>query len=69
MDPLMRMFIVGLSVPVVVTAIVALAVWPTSLAQWLIVVATPFVTSTLVAMVYAYRSRGALPQSRSGRRA
>lgn len=52
------MFIVGLTVPLAATAAVALAVWPGSLLEWLIVAATPFVTSAVVAMVYAYRSRG-----------
>jgi hypothetical protein len=64
----MRMFIVGLSIPTVVTGIVMLAVGPASLAQWLIVAATPFATSAVVAMVYAYRSRGPLPQDRPARR-
>ena len=58
MDRLDRMFIVGLSVPLAATAVVALALWPDSLLEWLAVAATPFVTSAIVAMVYAYRSRG-----------
>ncbi|WP_176742628.1 hypothetical protein [Streptomyces sp. LUP47B] len=57
MDPMKRMFVVGLTVPAAVTGIVVLAVWPNSLMQWLIVAATPFVTSSAVAMAYAYRSR------------
>lgn len=68
MDPHMRMFIVGLSVPAAATAIVALSIRPASLAQWAIIAATPFATSAVVAMVYAYRSRGASPEVRSGRR-
>ncbi|GAA2929989.1 hypothetical protein [Streptomyces enissocaesilis] len=58
MDRHMRMFIVGLTVPLVAFAAIALIVRPDSLLQWLTVGATPFVASAVVAMVYAYRSRG-----------
>lgn len=52
-----RMFIIGLSVPAAATVIVALALRPDSLPQWLAVAATPFIASTVLALVYAYQSR------------
>lgn len=68
MDSSMRMFVVGLSVPLAATAVVALTLWPDSLMQWLAVAATPFVTSASVAMVYAYRNRGPVSMPTTSRR-
>lgn len=57
MDPMKRMFLVGLTVPFAAAGVVALVVRPESLLQWLAVAGTVPVVSAAVAMVYAWRSR------------
>jgi hypothetical protein len=57
MDRLTRMFLIGLTVPFVAFAVVALAVRPDTLLQWVAVAATIPVVSAAVAMAYAYRAR------------
>ena len=66
MDPMKRMFLVGLTVPFAAAGMVALALRPDSLLQWLLVAITVPAVSAVVAMVYAFRSRGpvALPPRR-----
>jgi len=58
MDPMKRMFLVGLTVPFAAAGVVALVLRPDSLVQWLLVAVTVPVVSAVVAMVYAFRSRG-----------
>lgn len=53
-----RMFLVGLTVPFAAAGVVALVLRPDSLLQWLLVAVTVPVVSAVVAMVYAFRSRG-----------
>lgn len=58
MDPMKRMFLVGLTVPFAAAGMVALVLRPDSLLQWLLVAGVVPAASAVVAMVYAFRSRG-----------
>ena len=54
-----RMFLIGLAVPFATAGLVALAIWPDSLFDWLTVAAAVPAAAAGVALVYMWQSRSA----------
>ena len=57
MDPIDRMFLAGVFIPVIAALIAWFVIWPDSLGSWLLLAVVPFVASTAVALYYGFKMK------------
>lgn len=57
MDPIDRMFLASVLIPVVAALTAWFVIWPDSLGGWLLVAAVPFAASMTVALYYHFKSK------------